>query len=293
MQDTWIMHCDEETVLTPEVVIGIEAFIRKYSMTRTGGAIGQGEIQYNAFNYGQNMLITAIDSVRTGDDLGRFRFQYKVLHRSVFGIHGSFVLVPAEIEQSIGWDWGRKSDITEDTYFAFRAMEQGVVFDWVDGFVKEQSPFTVSDIIKQRARWYTGLSLIVSEGDLSFLNRLLLALFLLSWTFAWLGSLITILSMITAIFGVDNYFPLWATIVSATIAGVFGSVYMVGAYRNVAQVQAAWYRKATIMLSTYILWFMQIVPVVEAVAVIYAVYRAIFNPLTAFYVVKKDAAPAG
>jgi cellulose synthase/poly-beta-1,6-N-acetylglucosamine synthase-like glycosyltransferase len=210
----------------------------------------------------------------------------------VFGIHGSFVLTPAEIEQAIGWDWGRKSDITEDTYFAFRAMEEGVTFDWVDGHIKEQSPFTISDIIKQRARWYTGLSLIVSEGDLSFLNRLLLALFLLSWTFAWFGSLITVLSIITVIFGVDNYFPLWATVISATIAGVFGSVYMVGVYRNVRYVQVAWYRKAAIMAATYILWFVQIVPVVEAVAVLYAVYRALFNPLTAFYVVEKDVAPA-
>ena len=90
----------------------------------------------------------------------------------------------------------------------------------------------------------------------------------------------------------DNHFPLWATVISATIAGVFGSVYMVGVYRNTRYVQMAWYRKATILAATYFLWFVQIVPFVEAVAVLYAVYRALFNPLTTFYVVKKDAAPA-
>jgi hypothetical protein len=34
--------------------------------------------------------------------LGRFRLQFKLLGRALFGMHGSFILVPAVVENAIG-----------------------------------------------------------------------------------------------------------------------------------------------------------------------------------------------
>jgi hypothetical protein len=107
INDVWVLHFDEESILTQQAVKGIEKFINKHNIQNSGGAIGQGEILYNSYNYGKkNWLVTAADALRTGDDLGRFRFQYNILHKPISGVHGSFLLVPAVIEQEIGWDLG-------------------------------------------------------------------------------------------------------------------------------------------------------------------------------------------
>ena len=78
--DVWVLHLDEESIITPQAMVGIKDFIKKYSLRKSDGAIGQGEILYNSYNYGKNILTTSMDSARTGDDLGRFRFQYEVLN---------------------------------------------------------------------------------------------------------------------------------------------------------------------------------------------------------------------
>src|SRR5579872_82183 len=122
-ENLWILHLDEESVITPEAVHGIRDFIAQNDLRRTAGAIGQGEIQYNSCRYGQDPVIEAIDAIRTGDDLGRFRMQFLGWHRPVFGMHGSFILAPARIEREITWDVGGYGAITEDAYFALVAME--------------------------------------------------------------------------------------------------------------------------------------------------------------------------
>ena len=109
-KDTWLLHLDEESLITPECLAGIAKFIKN---PRNFQAIGQGEIKYNSHDYGKNLLLTAVDSVRTGDDLGRFRFQYKWLERPIFGMHGSYILVPESIEKSLGFDLGGRGSITE------------------------------------------------------------------------------------------------------------------------------------------------------------------------------------
>lgn len=286
--DVWVLHLDEESIMTSQAIIGIRGFINKYSLRRSDGAIGQGEILYNSYNYGKNILTTSMDSLRTGDDLGRFRFQYEVLNRPVAGMHGSFVLVPAVTEKAIGWDWGAKSVLAEDAYFALKAMEKDVKFDWVSGFIKEQSPFTVRDIIKQRMRWYTGLTAIARDRSLKLSTRTVLIFFTISWALAWIGSVAFILNFVVTLLTNKGFFPFWAVLITSWITGVIGSVYLIGVFRNITHCIAPFWRKLYIALTTYILWFFQILVLAEAAAVLYTFYRAIFRPLEGFPVVAKD-----
>jgi hypothetical protein len=73
---TWVLHLDEESQLTESAIAGIAEFINNPTNSEK---IGQGEIKYNAHNYGSHLLLTWADSIRSGDDLGRFRFQYTFL----------------------------------------------------------------------------------------------------------------------------------------------------------------------------------------------------------------------
>ncbi len=288
INDAWILHLDEESVLTPQAIVGIEKFIRKYSLHHGKGAIGQGEILYNSYKYGKHILFNAADAIRTGDDLGRFRYQYKVLNKPVGGMHGSFVLIPAVIEQKISWDSGTKSQITEDAHFALRAMEKNIRFDWVDGFIKEQSPFTIRDFINQRTRWYSGLTLLVTDTTLKLASRLVLGIILFSWSIAWIGTFVTILNFFISLITREVFFPRWAILATSLLSGLIGSIYMVGSYRNVTYWVAPIWKKIAIVLTTYILFLFQVLPLLEGIAVVNAIYRKIFKPLQEFHVIDKD-----
>lgn len=290
--DIWVLHLDEESVLTKQAVIGIYNFIKKYSLLTSNGAIGQGEVLYNSYKYGKHVFITAADALRTGDDLGRFRFQYKKVKKPISGMHGSFLLIPATIEKELTWDSGARSQLTEDAYLALKAMENKIQFDWIDGFIKEQSPFTFKDFLNQRARWLCGLAMVITDSNLKFASRIGLALMIISWSVTWLATFVTIANIVSGFIAGENYFPFWAVVSTSIITGVVGSVYMIGAYRNVLYWDAPIWKKIFILLVTYFLFLFQILAIMEGVAVISSIIRIIktmiFRPHQDFYVVAKD-----
>lgn len=257
----WILHMDEESMVTEEVVRGIAKYVQPDNAVYT---IGQGEIKYNAHNYGKHMLITAIDAVRTGDDLGRFRFQYKVLKRPIFGMHGSFILVPAILERAIGFDLGGKGSITEDAYFALIAASKGVKFGWVDGYIREQSPFTLMELLKQRRRWISGLRLLVLDNAVPFKDRAFLMLTIFLCHISWLAMVVTVWNLVAG----GSVLPTWVEMLAAMLTGFIAMVYMIGAYRNVTDIKMPFHKQLTIWLLAGLL--VPVSCVVEAVAVVYS-----------------------
>jgi beta-1,4-mannosyltransferase len=76
--DDWIVHLDEETLLTQNSVCGIINFVSdgKYN-------IGQGLITY-ANEEIINWITTLADSFRVGADLGAVRYSFKYFHKALF-----------------------------------------------------------------------------------------------------------------------------------------------------------------------------------------------------------------
>lgn len=273
--DTWILHLDEESVVTESSVAGIHSFINKYDID----CIGQGEIKYNSYKYFSNPLIAAVDSIRTGDDLGRFRFQYKLFNSPIYGIHGSFVLINSLTEYGLGFDVGEEGSLTEDTFFAIKAADLGFKFMWCDGYIREQSPFSIFDLIKQRRRWLNGLSKLTASKEISFKRKSILSVAIFSWGLSWLSVIATLLNL----FMPSHILPLPFHILSALCAGLFMSVYAIGAYRNVIDIDQPALTKLGVILT--VIAFVPIASVVEAVAVLYA----LINPIkTQFQVVEKN-----
>lgn len=275
LDNTWYIHFDEESQITLECVAGLHKFFKS---GKSRFSIGQGEIKYNAYNYGSNLLVTAVDSIRTGDDLGRFRFQLKLLQKPIFGLHGSYIVVPARIEHQIGFDMGGKGSITEDAYFALTAAQKGVKFAWVEGFIREQSPFNIRDLIKQRRRWISGLVLLSEDTSLGFETRLPLRVNLILWQVSWISIFVTLINVIVG----GSWFPIELSYTAAMITGGFYSMYTVGAYRNLIDLNIPLYKKIALYLTT--LFFIPISAVIEGIAVIYAT----LEPVKHFEVVNKN-----
>ena len=284
-ENIWVLHMDEESVLTPEAVLGIQEHIVKYDLRTCDGAIGQGEILYNSLNYGENLWTSSIDAARTGGDLGQFRMQYKALRKPLIGMHGSYVLTPAKIERDITWDVGGHGSITEDSYFALLAMERGVTFDWVEGFIREQSPFTVFDIVRQRRRWYCGLAHVSRDPDLKLWTRFTLRLLVWFWAFsAILLPLPLIYIQQRFMFG-NGVLPYEVFMAAALCTGFYASAYCLGAYRNVLHCDIPLRKKFLILIAAVVAWFFYIPAIVECAGTLYG----LFFPVSSFYVVAKDA----
>lgn len=194
--ETWILHLDEESHITPEVVEGIRAHI---VAEETSGdlRVGQGLILYHRGLEG-NKLLTMADSVRVADDMGRFHLQYR-LHRVLFGLHGSFVLVRRDVEARVGWDFEPAACTTEDTMWGLRQMDAGTRFAWVDGCVVEQSPRTPTDFLKQRRRWFVGMWWSALHADVRRRHRAMLAMAMTIWTVGWMNLLYSYLHVFSGV----------------------------------------------------------------------------------------------
>lgn len=97
--EDFVLHLDEETVLTERAVLGVLDFAAKGQHE-----IGQGLITYgaqrppqfgSAFTAFQNRLCTVADSLRVADDLGKHKFMFRILHKPYFGMKGSYVVTKA------------------------------------------------------------------------------------------------------------------------------------------------------------------------------------------------------
>jgi egghead protein (zeste-white 4 protein) len=272
--DSWIMHLDEESHPTASLVVGIYDAVREEEATGRH-RIGQGTILYNR-DLRSNILLTLADSIRTGDDVGRFHFQHRV-GRTLFGLHGSFILVRTSVERATGFDFGAIGSITEDAFWALLQMAHGRQSRWVDGYVVEQAPRTLRDFVKQRRRWFVGLAKVVTETPVPARHRLALGVSTAVWSLAWLGIIYFSVILVT---GFDVPEPLhWA--------GNFGfAVYIVtyvlglrfnldhmpsqGALRT-----AALYAAQVALIPLFALF--------EAIGVVYGFAR----PEVAFHVIRK------
>uniref|UniRef100_A0A2C9K4Q4 Glycosyltransferase 2-like domain-containing protein n=1 Tax=Biomphalaria glabrata TaxID=6526 RepID=A0A2C9K4Q4_BIOGL len=162
----WIVHLDEETLLTEDSLIGIINF----AVSKTH-SFGQGIITYNNGEI-VNWITTLADSIRVGMDYGCIRLCMKVFHKPLFFFKGSFIVADAEAEKSVRYDHGPEASIAEDCFFACVAYSQGFSFGFVEGTMLEQSTFTIADLVQQRRRWMHGVLLTALSNKIPVRNTL-------------------------------------------------------------------------------------------------------------------------
>lgn len=174
-ENDWIVHLDEETILTDNVVRGIVNFVSKGKHE-----FGQGLITY-ANEEIVNWMTTLADTFRVAEDMGKLRFQFWMFHRPLFGWKGSYVVSKYSAEKDVSYDHGQDGSVAEDCYFSMIAYQKGYTFDFVEGEMWEKSPFSIKDFIQQRKRWLQGIFLVVHSPKINLVNKLFLLMSLYAW----------------------------------------------------------------------------------------------------------------
>ncbi len=219
----WIVHLDEETVFGYKTLNQLCHFVSKASTKD----VGQGIITYDSNKYRgwQHMVTTLADSMRTSIDASIFRLQF-MFGVPIFGIKGSFIVVNAQAEKEVGFNYGHDINITEDAFFALMCWDRGFKFHFIPAIMKEQSPHSFSDFIKQRCRWLTGLSLVSASPQIQKSHRRVLKVMVTLWKLSimsWIPLFITFFIsfdtlnffniMNKAVLSVYIYEYLWGTVI--------------------------------------------------------------------------------
>ncbi len=274
---TWILHLDEESLISEECIYGIATFIREHGHDCQ---IGQGEIQYNHPGQPFSPILRAADSLRTGQDLGLFRAQYRIFNSMLMSLHGSFLLVRWDLEDTIGFDQPSSTSITEDAFFGLRAKASGARFGWISGWIKELSPLSIWDLIQQRRRWITGTRNIAASGLIPTKNMLLLkfqcAAYPISSSCVWLWIILNVVGLSGS---TPNLLTTWAS----CVGGILWALYAVGGLRSAINSDLQLYYRMIALISSLAL--APICLACEAFAILYAC----ISPANGFYLVGKDS----
>lgn len=269
--DDWIVHLDEETLLTQSSLCGILNF-----MFEKKHQIGQGLITY-ANEEVVNWVTTLADSFRVGSDMGMLRFSLRKLNKMLFTFKGSFVVCSAAVERDVTFDNGAVGSIAEDTFFALSAVNKGYTFDWIEGEMWEQSPFTFWDFLQQRKRWIQGIFLIVHDKTLPFSSRFCLAITLYSWLTMPLTTPNVFLFAVYPI-----YLPTIIEVLMCFVGAVNVYLYLIGAMKSFSLKRYGYFKYFVCVLGS--VCTIPFVLVIENIAVVWALIGNKHN----FYVVNKS-----
>ncbi|XP_065207543.1 beta-1,4-mannosyltransferase egh-like [Planococcus citri] len=268
----YIVHLDEETIMTVNSIRGIVNFILdgKYDF-------GQGLITY-ANDKIVNWTTTLADSIRVADDMGKLRAQFYFFHKPILSWKGSFIVSRVEAEKRVSFDNGMKGSLAEDCYFAMKAYQLGCTFNFIDGDMWEKSPFTIRDYIEQRKRWIQGLMLVVISPEISWRYKFWLSMSL----YAWITIPLT-LSNIFLSFFFPIPMPIWLNCLCIFIGSVNLYMYFFGTIKSISVYRIGVCRYSLCLVS--VIYVVLIATIMENIAVI----KSVFGSKKAFYIVKKDS----
>jgi cellulose synthase/poly-beta-1,6-N-acetylglucosamine synthase-like glycosyltransferase len=191
-KEYWVFHLDEESHITPQTVEALKAFIKEGKYL-----IGTGPIFYPNHFSEASAFTRFADSIRpTGC--------YICCNQKVpVHMHGSNLLVRADIEDAVGWNNGET--IAEDQLFGLKAYERfGEVFGWHGGAIYEQPPLKVEDMISQRKRWFIG-----TWTNLKYFKpkmKVQVIFNLLTWILGFASAVVSIPYWIVTLMAVPNFF---------------------------------------------------------------------------------------
>jgi cellulose synthase/poly-beta-1,6-N-acetylglucosamine synthase-like glycosyltransferase len=169
---------------------------------------------YNNHEFWRYPILAAADCIRTADDVAKFHLQLAWLHRPIFGLHGSFLLTKGSLEDEITWDL--QGSLVEDYAFAVECMRRGYDVGEIQGILREQSPTSMGDFLRQRRRWLVGIR---GLSRLSPWARL--------WTAFWSASPLVKLATV-ADYALASNLPLPLVAVGSFFVSTFLYLYLLG-----------------------------------------------------------------
>ncbi len=262
--DIWVYHLDDESMITKQGLLSILDHI-----DNNREPIAEGLITYpNKIDVGSK-IVKYLDAVRP-----TFCYTCCAMLKSKGKpdwLHGSNLLVRADIEKDIGWDFPNTS--AEDSLFGYVAYKKyGGIFGWHGGVLEEQSPFTYSDFIKQRQRWIKGN--IENLSRLGIWDKAKATYRMISW---FLGA-VSFFTLIPSLI-IKQAYPEYLTPFFILDTVILFGVYQIGLEMNFSKVSKKQRIREhlTVLVLSPILWFLEAIPM--------ALY--FFRKAPKFYVIKK------
>lgn len=138
--ETYTVHLDDDSVPTRSYI--------EHALSMTADA-GQGLIRLR--ETGHSTFSTVSDFVRIIDCdtyCAYANSRGKPVH-----VHGEGLVIRADVESAIGWDFGDR--VADDYLMGQRLREAGRTFAHIPACVYIAPPTTTKDFFKQRRRWFT------------------------------------------------------------------------------------------------------------------------------------------
>jgi cellulose synthase/poly-beta-1,6-N-acetylglucosamine synthase-like glycosyltransferase len=111
---------------------------------------------------GKSTFTYIMDSIRVYDDLTVFRFFTGLLGRPLVGFHGELLCAKGEVLKEVGYNY---NTITEDFHFASELTKRNYRTWQSKTKVSLKSPNSLHDLMRQRSRWFKGISLELKNAS--------------------------------------------------------------------------------------------------------------------------------
>lgn len=217
-EECYVYHLDDDTHIGRDTAASLAEFIE---LDGDHFLLAQGILTF-PHELTPSKFCRLADSIRPADDVTRFAFFTGVMGTPLGGLHGEHLVIRADIEDEIGWDF--PDTVIEDAYFAIQfATKYPKRSTTLNSYSYGASPASARDLLRQRRRWMEGLLHLAFNRRLPLLRKLPLLYSIFTWTlapfqFVGLALLISYLSGIGNTSPVSPVFlPLWAL----SLAGVF------------------------------------------------------------------------
>ena len=216
----WILHLDEESFITRQTLVSV----LKYLGGPNPALVSEGPIIYpnKMFDVGITRYSESLRPYTCYNCVSQMTSSVPL------NMHGSNLLVRADIEDAIGWDF-EGLGASEDQRFGHEVWRKmGSVFGWHGGLLEEQPPLTVSDFIVQRRRWLLGNIANARKGKLPWSKRVNSVVQTASWIVGFPAGIATMLAFV-----LPQDIPFWFHVVLVGSTFLWLLSYQIGLEQNI------------------------------------------------------------
>jgi hypothetical protein len=264
--EVYVYHLDDDTHIGRDTSASLAEFIE---LDGDRYLLAQGVLAF-PHDLTPSRFCRLADAIRPADDLTRFAFFTGVLGTPLGGLHGEHLIVRADVEDEIGWDF--PDTVIEDAYFAIQfSMRYPRRSTTLNSYSYGASPASITDLIRQRRRWIEGLLRLAFNRNLPLRPKIPLLYSIFTWSLAPF-QFVGLAMLLSCALGIDNtspvspwFLPIW----SATLAGVFW-LYIEGLKVNCSASERP---RSCMPQALYIVPAVYVISAVETFAVLLGIVR--------------------
>lgn len=169
----YIIHLDDDSIVSKEYIINV---------LKMDEVAGQGSLAVREYKH--NLINTLSDFKRKADcDVWCANANH---YGKPLGVHGEGLVIRADVEKQIGWDFKEGKFCAED-YIMGQTIALKYKFAYIHGDIFIAPPLSYSDFYKQRRRWaFNFLSSLKMELKINPMSTLY---FIWQYSTGWLISL--------------------------------------------------------------------------------------------------------